>query len=56
VGLFFSHSSTADLTCPSQVVSDEVCITLLERVGNLTIRLLLVYIGDIVATLVYSSS
>jgi hypothetical protein len=24
---FFSHSSTADLTCPSQVVSDEVCTT-----------------------------
>jgi hypothetical protein len=31
-------SSTAALTCTSEVVSDEVCTTLLERVGNLTIE------------------
>jgi hypothetical protein len=27
-----------DLTCTSEVVSDEVCTTLLERGGNLTIE------------------
>jgi hypothetical protein len=39
-GCNYFTSSTADLTCPSQVVSDEVGTTLLERGGNLTIMML----------------
>jgi hypothetical protein len=37
-GCNYFTSSTADLTCTSEVVSDEVCTTLLERGGNLTIE------------------
>jgi hypothetical protein len=42
VGLFFSHSSTADLTCTSEWSCSEVCTTSLETVGNLTTVILLV--------------